>query len=207
MFENRIDGAVKLARELKKEKWENPIVVALPRGGVPMGDVIAQALDVELEIVVPRKIGARGHEEYAIGALVEDGEVIWNEKERAAADENWVKEAVEKERQEAKRRREVYGLGKPKKSFTDRDVILVDDGIATGHTMRAAISSIKSEKPKSITVAVPVAPPDIVKDISKIVDKIICLEQPMLFMAVGAHYQDFPQTTDEEVVEIMKKYV
>jgi predicted phosphoribosyltransferase len=206
MFKNRIDAATQLAKKLAKKEWENHIVVTLPRGGVPIGDIVAQTLKCPLEIVVPRKIGAPNNEEYAIGALVEEGEVIWNERERALVDDDWAEKAIEAEREEAKRRRNLYGLGKPRQSFTNRNVILIDDGIATGLTMKAAISSIKEDDPKSITVAVPIASKQSAEEFKKLVDQCIVLETPPLFMAVGAHYEDFPQTTDEEVIEIMKRY-
>lgn len=207
MFDDRIDAAHQLADALKKQEFTDPIVVALPRGGVPMGDIVAKALNVPLEIVVPRKIGHPTNEEYAIGALAEEGDVIWNEKERAAVQDEWAEKAVSDEREEARRRREVYGLGKPRKSFSGKDVILVDDGIATGLTMKAAISTIKKDNAKSVTVAIPVAPPGAVKDIKKLANEVICLEKPRLFMAVGNHYRDFPQTSDDEVLEIMKKHI
>jgi len=207
MLKDRVNAAQKLADELKKIPWQNPIVVALPRGGVPMGEKIAKALDADLEIIVPRKIGHPTNEEYAIGALAEGGAVIWNESEHALLDKAWEKQAVETERRESQRRREVYGLGKPRKSFTERDVILIDDGIATGLTMKAAISTIKEESPRRITVAIPVGPAETVKEMEALVDKVICLEEPTFFMAIGNHYETFPQTTDHEVVEIMKKFV
>ena len=207
MFKDRLDAAKQLAEKLKEISFTNPLVVALPRGGVPLGDIIAQSLNAPLEIVVPRKIGAPENEEYAIGALVEEGDIIWNERERARVDNVWAAEAVEKERKEAKRRRELYGGGKPRKSFTGKDIILVDDGIATGHTIRAAISTIKQDKPSSITVAVPVSPQDSIDQVTKEVDRVVCLQIPRLFMAVGNHYQVFGQTSDDEVIEIMKKYL
>lgn len=206
MFKDRQDGAQKLLAPLKKLSLPNPVVVALPRGGVPMGDIVATGLNVPLQIVVPRKIGHPTNEEYAIGALVEEGEVIWNQVERAQVDDAWAKQAVQAEREEAQRRRSLYGLGEKRQSFKDKDVILIDDGIATGMTMRAAIATIKQDKPSSITVAVPVAAADSLEMIKKSVDQVICLLAPQFFAAVGNHYQQFSQTTDQEVVEIMKKH-
>jgi len=204
MFDNREQAAALLANEVAKQEWEHPIVVALPRGGVPVGAVVAQKIKAPLEIVVPRKIGSPQNDEYAIGAVTEDGEVIWNEVEHALANEVWAEKVIEKERTEARRRRKLYGLGKKKMSFKHKQVIIVDDGIATGLTMRAAIASVRMDEPAQIIVAVPVASKDSLSQIKDLVDSVICLDSPGLFMAVGSHYRDFPQVNDEQVIGIMK---
>lgn len=206
MFKNRLDAGNQLADEIAKISTKNAIVVALPRGGVPIGELVADRIKAPLEIVVPRKIGHPSHEEFAIGALVEEGEVIWSESDKKGLPEEELDKIVKSEREEAQRRRKLYGLGKPRQSFKDKEVILVDDGIATGLTMLAAISTIKADKPKKITVAIPVSPEDSLKKIEKEVDSTICLEVPKFFMAIGGHYKDFSQVSDEEVIKIMKKY-
>lgn len=206
MFKNRIDAGNKLADEIAKISPKNAIVVALPRGGVPIGDLVAKRINTSLEIVVPRKIGHPLHEEFAIGALVEEGEVIWNEADKKGLSEKDLDKIVKSERKEAHRRRKLYSFGKQRQSFKDKEVILVDDGVATGLTMLAAISTIKADMPKKITVAIPVSPEDSLKKIQKEVDSTICLEVPKFFMAIGGHYKDFSQVSDEEVIDIMKKY-
>ena len=207
-FEDRKMAGQELAARLRKYAGRSDVLVlALPRGGVPMGGVIAQAIGAELEIIVPRKIGHPTNDEYAIGALAEDGDVIWNERERALVPMDWQQQAIEKERAESQRRRSLYGQGRPRKSFAGRDVILVDDGIATGLTIRAAISTIQKENPKRISIAIPVAPQDSLDALNPYVDRIICLETPVFFGAIGSHYESFPQTTDQQVIDLMQKYL
>lgn len=209
MFKDRRDAGQQLSLALKEKlgsEIKNAIVIALPRGGLLIGDEIARELELDLDIVVPRKIGAPGHEEYAIGALTEDGEPIFNEaeKERFAASE--IEKTINAEREEAKRRLKLYRGRKRLLNLRSKTVILVDDGIATGLTMIAAIRSCQAKKAEKIIVAVPVAAPDSVKKIKGDVAEVFTLERPLFFMAVGQFYEDFPQTTDEEVIEIMKKY-
>lgn len=205
MFKNRVEAGQKLAEALKKfNNLPNTVILALPRGGAVIGFEVAQKLNLPLDIVVPRKIGAPGDPEFAVGAITETGEMILNE-EVFGISENYLKNEAEKEKQEAGRRLKLYRGSRPPLNLKNKTVILVDDGLATGLTMRAAIASVKKMKTKKIIVAVPVIPPDAVELIKKEADEIIYLGAPLLFGAVGAFYQEFGQTTDEEVIDLLKK--
>ncbi|MBI4250015.1 phosphoribosyl transferase [Candidatus Uhrbacteria bacterium] len=207
LFYDRRDAANKLAEALKKyEGKQNTIVVALPRGGVVLGRIVADALHVPLDIVVPRKIGYPGNEEYAIGALTETGDIIWNEEERAHANKAELEKIVEREKKEAQRRLSKYRAGMPDRNFTGKTLIIVDDGIATGLTMFAAIKSVRTLGAAHIIVAIPGGPADTVEKLreEKDIDDVIVLEIPSLFFAVGGLYQEFGQVEDEEVIKFMK---
>ena len=208
MFKNRRDAGQQLAKSLEKYKnAQNVILLALPRGGVVIADEIAKKLNLPLDIVVPRKIGAPGNPEYAIGAITETGEGIFNEEEIRKIDKEWLKKEIEKEKQEAQRRLRVYRGDKPAVNLKDKIVILVDDGVATGLTLKAAIKSVRQKKPKKIVVAVPVGASDSIEEIKKEVDEVVCLYTPLFFGAVGQFYEEFGQTEDEEVIEIMKRHL
>lgn len=205
MFKNRVEAGQKLAEALKKfNNSPNTVILALPRGGVVVGYEVAKILNLPLDIVVPRKIGAPGDPEFAVGAITETGEMILNE-EVFGISEDYLKNEAEKEKQEAGRRLKLYRGSRPPLNLKNKAVILVDDGLATGLTMRAAIASVKKMKAKKIIVAVPVIPPDAVELIKKEADEIIYLGAPLLFGAVGAFYKEFGQTTDEEVIDLLKK--
>lgn len=205
MFFDRTEAGKKLAQVLPEYKnATDTIVLALPRGGVVVGFEVARALNLPLDIVVPRKIGALGNPEYAIGAITETGEAILNEKEVENIDPVWLKCALEEERKEALRRLAVYRVGPPAE-LQGKTVILVDDGIATGYTMRAAVASVKARRAAKIVVAVPHGAADSIVQLRQLVDKVVCLQTPLMYYAVGAHYEEFPQTSDEEVIELIKK--
>ncbi len=191
-----------LLKQFKDAK--ETIIIALPRGGVVVGFEVAKELNLPLDIVVPRKIGAPGNPEFAIGAITESGEMILNE-EVFGISESYLKSETEKERAEAERRLRLYRGSRLPLDLENKTVILIDDGLATGLTMRAAISSVKKMKAKKIIVAVPIAPPETVELIKKETDEIFYLEAPLLFGAVGAFYKEFGQTTDEEVIDLLKK--
>ncbi len=207
MFRDRVEAGRQLAQKLLQYRDKSAVVLALPRGGVVVGFEVARALAVPLDIIAVRKIGHPYHPEYAIGAVDENGARILNEMETATVDKKWLAEKTEREMQEAKRRSTVYRGGKIPESLAGKVVILVDDGIATGLTMRLAVRSVRAQKPEKITVAVPVAPADslaVLKDEGA--DEIIVLEPPETFMgAVGSHYIRFDQTTDEEVIALLQK--
>ncbi len=206
MFKDREEAGRKLAEALEKYKGlKNAVVVALPRGGVVLGRIVADALGAPLDLVVPRKIGAPFNEEYAIGALAESGEAVWNEEERVRCDAAALRHIVEKERKEAERRLNVYRKGLPPRDLKGKTVILVDDGVATGYTMRAAINTVKAERPEKIVVAVPVGPKDTLGELKREADEVVILHTPMLFFAIGGFYEVFPQVEDEAVIELMKK--
>lgn len=206
LFKNREEAGRKLAEALEKYKGlKNVVVVALPRGGVVLGRVVADALGAPLDLVVPRKIGAPFNEEYAIGALAESGEAVWNEEERARCDAAALREIVAKERKEADRRLSLYRQGLPPRDLKGKMVLLVDDGVATGYTMRAAINTVKSEQPEKIVVAVPVGPKDTLGELKNEADDVVILHTPVLFFAIGNFYEEFPQVDDATVIALMKK--
>lgn len=194
-----------MAAALKsRNESPNTIVLALPRGGVVLGYEIAKALNLPLDIVVPRKIGSPGNPEYAIGAITETGDAIMNEHEIKYTDKEWLKKAKEEETREAQRRLAAYRAG-PSPELAGKTVIIVDDGIATGYTMRAAIASVKSRDPYKIIVALPHGSKESIEQIRREVDEMIVLETPSIYWAVGAQYEEFGQVSDEEVISLLKK--
>lgn len=205
IFKDRIDAGKQLVEKLKEYKGdENAIVVALPRGGVVLGNEIARELNLPLDIVVPRKIGAPGNPEFACGAITEAGEYVPN-PDAGRISEDHIKSETEKEKQESKRRLNLYRPGMRERDFKNKTVILVDDGIATGLTMEAGIKTLKEMGVNEIIVAVPVSAEDSYQRVKEMVKRIICLDQPMFFGAVGQFYEKFDQTEDKEVIELMKK--
>ncbi|MCX6745772.1 MAG: phosphoribosyltransferase [Candidatus Parcubacteria bacterium] len=208
IFKNRQEAGQKLAEKLNEFKSKkDTIILALPRGGVVTGFEIAKELNLPLDLVVPRKIGAPENEEYAIGAITETGEGIFNQEAIASLGipQEYLDNKVAAEKKEAQRRLKTYRQDRPSLNLANKTVIIVDDGIATGLTMRAAIKSVKEKKAKKIIVAVPVSAQDSLKTIEKEADQIICLDAPLFFGAVGAFYENFGQTTDEEVIDLMKE--
>lgn len=208
-FEDREEAGEKLAKELKKFKRESGVVVlALPRGGVVLGEKVAKILDLPLDLIVTRKISSPGNPEYAIGAINEVGAGIFNQDEikKLNINSKYIKSEVEKEKKEARRRLDLYRSGKDEISLENKIAIIVDDGIATGLTMMAAIKSVKTKNPKKIIVAIPVSARDSLEKIKNMVDETICLQVPQFFGAVGAFYKSFNQVDDNEVVAIMNTF-
>lgn len=205
IFKNRIHAGKELARALEQYKGrEDVVVVALPRGGVVLGYEIARKLNLVLDIVVPRKVGAPGNPEYAIGAITEEGDFIKN-PEAGDAPKDYLEKEIANEKQESKRRLETYRQGLPQRDLADKTVLLVDDGIATGQTMEAAVKTLRNNKVKEIIVAVPVSAQDSLKRMQSLADKVVCLDAPLFFAAVGSFYEEFSQTEDIEVIELLKK--
>lgn len=208
IFHDRYHAGVLLAPALNKYKNnKDTIVIGLPRGGVITGSAVAQALNLPLDIVCPHKIGAPSNPEYAIGAVTETGEAILNEDviEGLGVSEDYLEAILEREKQRALRRLERYREGLPPRNLKGKSVIIVDDGMATGHTMKAAIKSVQAEGVHCLVVAVPVAPPETIAMIRPTVDEIVYLDAPAFFAAVGQFYQDFLPTTDEEVIAALKQ--
>lgn len=205
-FADRQAAGRALARELAQRDLVDPVILALPRGGVPVAFEIAQELKAPLDLVMVRKIGAPGHAEFAIGAIVdgEDPEVLIDEQAATAtgASESYVTRMVSDALAEIRRRRSAYGVGSPQ-DLGGRTAILVDDGIATGSTAKVALKAVRKAGPRRIILAVPVAPPDALRELAPLCDEIVCLLQPRSFYAVGAHYDDFGQTSDAEVVRYL----
>ncbi len=205
MFKDRREAGRKLAEKLEAYRGENGLILALPRGGVVLGHEIAHALSMPLDIITTRKIGHPSNPEYAIGAVDQDGVTILNESEIASVDKEWLRDEVEKQKAEAVRRNDLYRKQSRALEVGDKIIIIVDDGIATGFTMRLAVKVIKNRNPKRVIVAVPVASQETIQRLKKEgADEIIVLEPPEEFMgAVGAHYQQFDQVDDEEVINLL----
>ncbi len=204
-FKDRVDAGKQLAEKLEKYRDKEAVIYALPRGGVVLGYEIAKRLKAPLDLVITRKIGHPNNPEYAICAIAEDGHMICNEEERSRIENIWFDEKVKNEQEEAKRRRELYLQGKSENA-KGKIAIIIDDGVATGLTLRLAIKELKHKQPKRIVVAVPVAPREIASELEKEVDEFIALDIPRFYLgAVGAYYGDFIQVTDEEVIGLLKK--
>jgi putative phosphoribosyl transferase len=192
---------------LANRRWENPLVLALPRGGVPVAFEVAQALSAPLDILVVRKIGHPLHEEFAIGAIASGGVAVMNPRAQgylgdvSKAD---VERIMARERAELQRRERLYRGGSPALDLRGRETIVVDDGLATGATMQAAVQALRQLHPASITVAVPVAARDSCDALAQVADHVVCVRTPEPFRAVGAWYADFPQTSDDEVRALLE---
>ena len=202
-FVDRVDAGKKLASALTRYKGEEAIVYALPRGGVVLGYEIAKEFAAPLDLVITRKIGYPGQEEYAIGAVAEDGHTIFDPSATALVDPSWLDSQIEKGMLEAKRRREIYLHGREPLPANGKVAIIVDDGIATGLTISLAIKEIRHRNPRKVVVAVPVSSKEAAARISAQVDDFIALYVPAYFMAVGEHYKKFSQLDDEEVIELI----
>jgi len=207
VFFNRRDAGRKLAERLQKYRGPNTIVLAIPRGGVVVGYEVAKALGVPLDVLIPRKIGAPGQPELGIGAVGENGVSVLDRDTIAylGVSEEYIKEEAERQRREIERRWKVYRDNRPFPDIKGKTVILVDDGIATGHTTMAAARVIRKRQPGKLVLAVPVAPADSLIRLRPEVDEIVVLETPEPFFAVGAWYEEFEQTTDEEVIELLRR--
>ncbi|MEW6570761.1 MAG: phosphoribosyltransferase [Nitrospirota bacterium] len=207
MFRDRKDAALRLAEKLTQYKnGKNVIVLALPRGGVVTGYEIARQLNVPLDIMIVRKIGFPGQPEFAIGAVSETGTVVLNEPviSRYGVSGEYIRNELARQKDEISRRIKLYRKGKGIASLTDKIIILVDDGVATGATIKAAIATLKQEEINRLVVAVPVAPPETADELNRLADELICLETPLDFMAVGSYYRDFTQVSDETVIELLQ---
>jgi putative phosphoribosyl transferase len=208
MFKDRKDAGSRLAVRLKQYKGRaDVLVLALPRGGVVTGFEIARDLEAELDVLIVRKIGVPWQPELAAGALSETGTVVLNRDVIGASGalDSYLDSEIKRQKDEIARRSLLYRGGAPIRKLDGKIIILVDDGVATGATMKAAIQTLKKEPIAKLVVAVPVAPPQTAEEIGKMADEFLCLETPAYFMAVGSHYYDFTQVTDEEVVALLKR--
>ena len=207
-FPNRTEAGRQLAEKLIKYAGRaDVIVLGLPRGGVPVAFEVAQRLGVPLDVFLVRKLGVPGFEELAVGAIASGGLRVLNEDVmRAIPNADEVIESVTaRETAELERREQSYRDGRPAPELRDRVVILVDDGLATGATMRAAVKALRQRGVAKIVVAVPVGPPDTCREFEDEADETICASAPEFFQAVGQYYEDFSQTSDEEVRELLAR--
>lgn len=195
-----------MAAALKGAVGKDAIVLAIPRGGVVVGAIVARALGVPLDIIIPRKIGAPGNPELAIGAMTEDGTTILDERlvQQLQVSKHYINEESKKQQLEITRRLKLYRGDAPYPDLKNREVIIVDDGIATGSTMKAALSSLRRRGAKKIIIAVPVGPESTIKELKDEADNVVCLFTPEPFYAIGQFYTKFDQTSDEEVKRLLK---
>lgn len=203
MFVDRNHAGRELAAELARRAYADPVVLALPRGGVPVAAEVARALHAPLDLLLVRKIGAPANPELAVAAIAEGAQHPVLDRETLAmtgATQAYVEREAKAQLQEIARRRRAYLQDRPPVSVVGRTVIVVDDGIATGTTARAALRALRSRGAARVVLAVPVAPPESVRDLQAEADEIVCLSQPEFFGAVGSFYADFHQVGDDEVV-------
>ena len=208
IYKDRKDAGLQLASRLTKYKdREDVLVLALPRGGVVIGYEVAKVLNCLLDIIIIRKIGFPGQSELAIGAVSETGAVVLNEDiiSTYTVSKEYIEEEISRQKKEISRRITLYRSGKGIPPLDGKIIILVDDGVATGATIKAAISTLKNEKILRLVAALPVSSKDAEEEIKKTVDEWVCPETPVDFAAVGNYYQDFTQVSDEEVVELLKQ--
>lgn len=207
IFNDRIDAGKALARDLVQyANRDDVIVLALPRGGVPVGYVVAQELKVSMDVFVVRKLGVPGHEEFGFGAIASGGIQFVNEEvvQALRMPDTMVERVVEREKAELERRERSYRDDRPEPILTGRTVIIVDDGLATGSTMHAAVTALKARDPKLIVVAVPVASEQACEEFKREADVMsVCAVTPEPFYGVGMWYKDFSQTTDDEVRQLL----
>ncbi|MET9634349.1 phosphoribosyltransferase family protein [Lentzea sp. NPDC006480] len=201
-FANRREAGRALAARLAARTWHEPLILGLPRGGVPVAKEVADELQAELDVVVARKIGAPGHPEYGVGAVTADSEPIYDPRVLRALNltEEQLAPTCDREREEAARRTNLYRKDKPPPDIQDRDVIVVDDGLATGVTAKAALHWVAKHQPKSLTLAVPVAAKDSIRIFTT---PVVAILVPRHFGAVSRWYDRFDQTTDAEVLSAL----
>lgn len=206
-FTDRREAGRALATELATLHLDNPLILALPRGGVPVGREVATALGAELDLLLVRKIGAPGHEEYGIGAVAEAGhpQLVVSEAVLGMvnAPPGYLEAEQERQLAEIERRRLLWRGGRPPIPVTGRTCVVVDDGVATGNTARAAIRALRFDGAGRIILAVPVAPPDVIEQLAQEADMLVCLKTPDPFLAVSLHYRHFGQLGDEQVAELL----
>jgi predicted phosphoribosyltransferase len=209
LFQDRVEAGQRLARELMAElpnlRQEHPIVLAIPRGGVPVGFQVAMALDAPLDVFIARKLGAPGHEELGIGAVAPGGTRVLDSLAIQAlhVSDDYIERITERELTELGRRMQRFRHGRPAPAIAGRAVVLVDDGLATGVTARAALESLRRQHPKRLVFAAPVCSPEACELLRGEADMTVCLAVPERFYGVGAWYDNFSQTSDEEVVELL----
>ncbi|MGZ8631054.1 MAG: phosphoribosyltransferase [Actinomycetota bacterium] len=204
-FRDRVDAGRRLAERLAAYRGGRTVVVALPRGGVPVAAEVARALDAPLDVLVVRKLGCPWQPELGMGAIAEGDITVLNEEliARIGADDGMIEAVADRERAELERRIRRYRGDRPPVPVEGRTVTLVDDGIATGSTARAAIDVLRRRGASRVVLAVPVAPQEAVVSLGAVADEVVAVEVPRMFMAIGQFYDDFSQTRDDEVAELL----
>lgn len=208
LFENRTDAGRRLAEALRAYAGRSDLIVlGLPRGGVPVAYEVARALEAPLDLLIVRKLGTPGNPELAMGAIASGGASVLNRDVISIyrISDDVIEKVAAKERQELERRERLYRGDRPYPELENRCIIVVDDGIATGATIRAGLAALRRKNPACIVVAVPLAPMDTLERLRAEVDEVVCLDTPEPFFAVGQGYRDFSQTTDDEVREILAR--
>ena len=204
-FSDRVEAGKRLAGALEQYRGKDTIVLGIPRGGVVVANEVADALEAPLDIVVSRKIGAPGEPEFALGAVTQEGEVILDRQaaDSVGASDEYLESEIREKKEEVRQRMERFRGDAPYPSLKGKVVIIVDDGIATGSSVEAAVMSIKKRDPREVVIAVPVAPPDTVESLKAGGNRVVCLETPGMFFAIGEFYQRFDQVEDTEVKQIL----
>ena len=205
-FRDREDAGRRLAERLTGYRGESPVVLALPRGGVPVGYEISHSLGAPLDVFLSRKLGAPGHEEFGIGAVAQGGVRVLNERAVEALEipEEYIERTAKEETEEIERRLRLLRGDRPEPEVGGQTAILVDDGLATGVTARAAVEALRQRNPVRLILAVPVCAAKAAELLRSEVDELICLERPSNLMAISLWYQDFYQVEDEEVIELLE---
>lgn len=208
LYKNRAEAGRKLAQALSDYAGRADVVVlGLPRGGVPVAYEVAKTLEAPLDVFIVRKLGVPGQEELAMGAIASGGVRVLNDEvvRGLSISEEEIQSIAEKEHAELERREQAYRGERARVDLKNKIAILVDDGLATGASMRAAVSGLRQHNPDKIVVAVPTAPPETCREFEDLADQVICLQTPSPFIGVGAWYADFPQTTDDQVRDLLEK--
>ncbi len=204
MFKDRIDAGTQLAEKLLDFKSQNVVVLAIPRGGLPLGAIVAKALNAPLDVALTKKIGHPSNKEYAIGAVSLENIIL---SDAVGVTKGYIEEETARLRKKLKERHNQYYKNNVPQNIKDKTVIIVDDGIATGNTILVTIELVKMQNPNKIIVAIPVAPPSTVRKLenSPEIDEVICLETPYNFHAVGQFYEEFYQVSDQEAIQLLEE--